>query len=388
MKRLRILADTNICELAPAVAAFADVTLREGREIRRQDLMATDALLVRSVTQVDEELLEGTPVKFVATATSGFDHIDRSYLQSRGIGFAHSPGSNANSVVEYVLTAIAAVDDHLDTLLSGGRVGIVGYGHIGKLLNQRLKALGIDTIVYDPWLDASEVDNRAELAQVLACQVVSLHCSLGTEQPWPSKHLLNTDALSLLPSTSLLINASRGPVVDNLALQQRMLRDEAPTVVLDVWEWEPEVKDELLVSVRLGTAHIAGYSYDSKLNATAMLVNGVTQHFALPPADIRAGAGKEGSALVLPESDASGAAFLRNILLAQYDIKRDDATLRAMIQHAAGDKALADAGFDRLRKTYPVRRELAGHPVKGTYTQEQRDWLLALGCVPIEDKPA
>ena len=387
MKRLNIVADTNICELAPAVAPFADLTLREGREIRRQDLVAADALLVRSVTRVDEELLEGTPVKFVATATSGFDHIDRAYLQARGIGFAHAPGSNANSVVEYVLTAIAAVDDHLDILLSGGRVGIVGYGHIGKLLRQRLTALGIDTLVYDPWLDASEMDNSAELAQVLACQVVSLHCSLGAEPPWPSKHLLDSETLSLLPSTSLLINASRGPVIDNRALQQRLLRDEAPTVVLDVWEWEPEVEGELLASVRFGTSHIAGYSYDSKLNATAMLIDGVCQHFALTATDNKAGAGGERSALLIPESDASGAIFLRKTLLAQYDFKRDDAALRAMIQQAAGDKALAGAGFDRLRKTYPVRRELAGHPVKGATTQEQRDWLLALGCALVEGEP-
>ena len=387
MKRLNIVADINICEIAPAVASVADVTLCKGREIGRQDLIATDALLVRSVTQVDEELLEGTPVKFVATATSGFDHIDRAYLQARGIGFAHAPGSNANSVVEYVLTVIAAVDDQLGTLLRGGRVGIVGYGHIGKLLHQRLTALGIDTLVYDPWLDASEVDNPAELAQVLACQVVSLHCSLGAEHPWPSKHLLNSETLSLLPSKSLLINASRGPVIDNRALQQLLLQDEAPAVVLDVWEWEPEVEGELLASVRLGTSHIAGYSYDSKLNATAMLINGLNQHFALSTADIKVGVGGEGSALLIPESDACGALFLRNILLAQYDIKRDDANLRTMIQHAAGDKALAGAGFDRLRKTYPVRRELAGHSVKGIYSQEQKGWLRALGCVLMEDAP-
>jgi erythronate-4-phosphate dehydrogenase len=152
VKRLNIVADTNICELASAVASFADVTLREGREMRRQDLMTSDALLVRSVTQVNEELLEGTPVKFVATATSGFDHIDRAYLQDRGIGFAHAPGSNANSVVEYVLTAIAAVDDHLEKLLSGGRVGIVGYGHIGRLLRRRLTALELTVLSMIPCL--------------------------------------------------------------------------------------------------------------------------------------------------------------------------------------------------------------------------------------------
>jgi erythronate-4-phosphate dehydrogenase len=382
VKRLNIVADTNICELASAVASFADVTLREGREMRRQDLMTSDALLVRSVTQVNEELLEGTPVKFVATATSGFDHIDRAYLQDRGIGFAHAPGSNANSVVEYVLTAIAAVDDHLEKLLSGGRVGIVGYGHIGRLLRRRLTALGIDSAVYDPLLDASEMDSPAELSQVLACEVVSLHCSLTAEQPWPSRHLLDAETVSLLPSTSLLINASRGPVIDNLALQQQLLRDASPTVVLDVWEWEPEVRADLLGNVRLGTSHIAGYSYDSKLNATAMLINGLTRHFGLPAAEMVTGG--EGRALLIPESNACGAVFLRKTLLAQYDITQDDTTLRSIVQHAAGDNALAGAGFDRLRKTYPVRRELAGHPVKGTYTHEQRDWLLALGCVLVD----
>ncbi len=150
---LTILADENIPAVEHYLGALGRVQRVNGRTLERAQLQDVDILLVRSVTRVDEALLAGCPVKFVGTATSGFDHIDRRLSGAHGIAFAYAPGSNANSVVEYVLAAIAAVGDKLEQLLAGGVVGIVGYGAIGKAVAARLAALGIRYRIYDPWLD-------------------------------------------------------------------------------------------------------------------------------------------------------------------------------------------------------------------------------------------
>lgn len=221
---LQVVADENIPALETVLGAVASVTRLPGRSISREQLQQADALLVRSVTQVNADLLEGTSVGFVGTATSGFDHVDRDWLNTAQIDFAHAPGSNANSVVEYVLAAIGHVDDYLERLMTGGTVGIVGYGQIGKTLARRLSALGISYRISDPWLPANSGDNRAELDEVLACDVICLHPELTRRQPWPSYHLLGRHALNTIGQGQLLINASRGPVIDNKALLERLAK--------------------------------------------------------------------------------------------------------------------------------------------------------------------
>ena len=152
MVSFTLLADENIPAVDTYFGAFASIRRVAGRTLDHSQLQGVDLLLVRSVTRVDEALLRGSAVKFVGTATSGFDHIDRDYLAQHNIGFAHAPGSNANSVVEYVLAAIAAVEDKLELLLAGGSIGIIGYGVIGKAVAARFDALGIRCRIYDPWL--------------------------------------------------------------------------------------------------------------------------------------------------------------------------------------------------------------------------------------------
>lgn len=379
---LRLVADENI----PAVEAMfgPDVAVRRvaGRQLSRQQLNDADILLVRSVTQVNAELLAGSPVKFVGTATSGTDHIDLEFLRRAGIGFAHAPGSNANSVVEYVLAAIAALDDYLERLLAGGSVGIVGYGHIGRALAARLRALGIRCLINDPWLAAAEVDGSAGLEAVLACDVVCLHPELTREQPWPSYHLLGASELAQLGDGQLLINASRGPVIDNEALYRRLCQEPAPDVVLDVWETEPLVPSQLLAMVRLGTAHIAGYSYDGKLLATRMLRDAagawLGERFVVAGADVGEMQGplRIDRDIALPE-------MLRELLAASYRIKDDDQRLRDAASQVSPERCREN--FDQLRKCYPQRRELAGRTVVvGSDSGHWRDVVRALGCRPVE----
>lgn len=376
---LRILADENIPSVEHYLGNHGRVQRVNGRALQSAQLQDVDILLVRSVTRVNEALLAGTPVQFVGTATSGVDHIDRNYLAGQGIAFAYAPGSNANSVVEYVLSATAAVGGKLEQLLGGGALGIVGFGLVGKALAARLKALNIRYRVYDPWLDQGAIPHAASLDEILGCDVICLHPELTTEQPWPSYHLLGPVELQRLDPEALLINASRGPVVDNAALLAHVDGGRGPLVVLDVWEQEPDISASLLQRVALGTAHIAGYSHDGKLEATRMLSAAVTAHLQLPPPP---GDDPEGDAPTIRVSDClSGAELVRTLLHARYDIRRDDTLLREAI---LGSERDCGEAFDQLRRTYPQRRELIGSRIEtGSDKAEHRAIIEALGCIPV-----
>lgn len=378
MKALRILADQNIPAVHDGFGHLGEVRTIEGRGLRAADLRAVDVLLVRSVTRVDEQLLAGSPVHFVGTATAGVDHIDVAWLQHQGIGFAAAPGANANAVVEYVLAAIAAVDDYLERLLAGGRVGIIGYGHVGSLLAQRLQALGVGSLHYDPWLDQGALAAPASLARVLACEVVTLHPSLTTAGPWPSHHLLGPEMLHAVGPDQLLINASRGPVLANDALLARLRQAGAPSCVLDVWEFEPAVPADLLECVRFGTPHIAGYSHDAKLAATAMLAEALRAWLQLDTAEVIPGTAAP--VRELPQ-DLRGADLLRCLCQLRYDLAADDQRLRAAVLGTA--EADAQAAFDQLRKNYPLRRELAGSPVR-VRNKEQLPLVRAMGALVVD----
>lgn len=376
---ITILADENIPGVEDYLGAIARVHRVNGRTIDRAQLEDVDVLLVRSITRVDELLLRGSKVKFVGTATSGVDHIDRDYLVRSGIGFAHAPGSNANSVVEYVLAAIAAVDDKLEQLLAGGTVGIIGCGIIGRAVAARFEALGVPYRLYDPWLDQNTLTHAADLPTVLECDVVTLHAELTTAQPWPSHHLLGMNELKRLRDDALLINASRGPVVNNEALLTHLEQTSRPITVLDVWEGEPDISAALLAQVTLGTAHIAGYSLDGKLRATRQLSEAVTTYLELPPLP-KERQSEDSPALVIPER-VTRAGLVRYLVQSRYDIQLDDALLRQAVAGAA-DQSNRGAGFDLLRKSYRARRELAGAAVEGVRLPEHVALVRALGCVP------
>ena len=373
---MKIVADANIPAVEQYFAPFGQVTRVEGRSLQAAQLRAADVLLVRSVTRVDEALLTGSGVRFVGTATSGLDHVDRDYLAAAGIGFASAPGANANSVVEYVLAAIAAVDGQLERLLTGGTVGIVGCGAVGRTLAGRLDALGVGYRISDPWLDQGSVPHAAPLEAVLSADVVTLHCELTRRSPYPSYRLLGATELDRLGAGQLLINASRGEVIDEAALLARLSGEQPPVVVLDVWDGEPAIDMRLLDRLRLGTAHIAGYSLDGKLAATRMLRDAVQSY--IDTASAAHSPGPDSALSLQAPEDLSGADLVRHLVSRVYDIARDDRQLRDTAR--ANDPA---AAFDGLRREYRERRELAGSRVRiAAGTPEQAATIVALGCVP------
>lgn len=374
---LRVIADENMPAVEYFLGASAEVTRVNGRTMKPAQLHNADVLLVRSVTRVEQRLLAGTGVKFVGTATSGIEHVDVEYLKGEGIGFSRAAGSNANSVVEYVLCAIANDGDRLEKLLAGATLGVVGYGLVGRAVVARFTALGVKCRVFDPWLSSDELEQPSSLEHVLACDVICLHAELTQKKPWPSYHLLGEKQLAGLTAQQLLINASRGPVIDNRALKQRLSRPGAPTVVLDVWEGEPELDCVLLDQVRFGTAHVAGYSLDGKILATRMLCETLCAQFGI---ELAAGDAPrtDFAELSVPTNSNGAASLVRKLLAQRYDIREDDRLLRQACRNSPGSVAGA---FDALRKHYPERGELAGSRLDlSKMSDSERAVAQALGC--------
>lgn len=344
---LVIVADENIPLLEHYFGGLGELRRYPGRQLSAAQVAAADVLLVRSVTRVDAALLADSRVRFVGTCTIGTDHLDKDWLDRRGIRWCSAPGCNANSVVEYVFAALA----ELNVPWWQQTVGIVGCGNVGGHLYRRLRALGVSCAVYDPLLEPGAVPELTDLATVLRAGIVCLHAPLTTSGPWPSYHLLNEDALHQLRPGAVLISAGRGAVVDNQALRRVLARRPDLRVVLDVWEPEPALDPALLQQVQIGTPHIAGYSMDGKEAGTRMVCRALRDFLGLA-GEVAPAVPVPRQSCVVPEGLTSAGAVLAAALEQAYAIRADDARLRA----AAATSALPQA-FDQLRKEYPARRE-------------------------------
>ena len=352
---MKFLIADNIPYAQAVFTPHGTVERFTGREPESRQLEHADVLLVRSITEVNEKLLRCAPqLKLVGTATIGIEHLDQSALRQRDIHYVNSPGANAESVGEYVLTAVLALADKHQWQLAQQRVAIIGAGHTGQAAGRRLAALGLRVEYYDPpRAERDSAFKSVALQRALSADIISLHVPLIKDGTSPTYHLLDATRLAQLKSHQLLINASRGAVVDNQALLER-LRKGAFGTVLDVWEGEPDILAELLEFVEIATPHIAGHSLNGKVRGTQMLYDACVDFFAWKDA-------KPDWAALLPAPAALGwscismptQATLSAWALQNYDIWADDARMREEGTHAAG--------FDRLRREYPVRFELCSH---------------------------
>jgi erythronate-4-phosphate dehydrogenase len=354
---MQILFDENIPFGAEAFSTLGAARACPGRAMTNADVHDVDLLFVRSVTRVNAELLEGSRVKFVATATSGSDHIDGAYLARRDIPWCDAIGSNANSVAEYVVAALLELGARHDFTLAGKSVGVIGVGHVGSLVVEKAHALGMTVVLNDPPRQRAEADfPGVVLDEALQCDVVSVHVPLTKEGPDPTYHLLNADRLRALHPGTILVQSSRGAVTDCTALKNCLAARQELLTVLDVWEGEPAIDPELLELVDLGTSHIAGYSWTSKVLATAMIyheacrVLGVSPAWTPPalPADTAA------TVIDLAGAPATDEDILRFAVRGVYDLAADDLRLRHLPSLPLGEQGTY---FDRLRKQYPVRLE-------------------------------
>lgn len=361
---MKILVDENIPLARELFARFGEVVARPGRTLAEADVRDADVLLVRSVTRVDAALLAGSRVRFVGTATIGTDHVDLDWLRAQGIAFASAPGSNAMSVVDYVTSALLELADRHGITLAGRRAGIVGRGNVGGRLQARLQAMGLQVLACDPPLAEAGQTGLVELAAIADCDIVSFHTPLVREGAHPTHHLGDAALLARLRPGAIVLNTSRGAVVDNAALREALDRRDDLLAVLDVWEGEPRPDPALVARVALATPHIAGYAYDGKLRGSAMLHDALCGFLGERPG-LALDALVPAAARQVIDLAALAPRRAIDLVRASYRIGEDDAALRASLRGGGGDDARA-AAFDRLRRDYPLRREFAQVTLAGT----------------------
>jgi erythronate-4-phosphate dehydrogenase len=359
---MKIVADQNIPFLRHYFSAFGDILAVDGRDITPAQLRDADALLVRTVTRVDSELLAGSRVRFVGSPTSGIDHLDTVFLERAGIPWAAAPGCNARSVAEYVLSAICVLTEMHEIRLSGMRAGIIGCGHAGSWTARLLGAAGVECVLHDPPLQENTGEWRYRpLEEALDADIVTLHVPLTRDGPYPTAGMVDSRFLSALRPDALLVNTARGEVVDEQALIAALRNGRGLRAIIDVWRHEPDVNAELLGEADVATPHIAGYSTDARLRASATVAMAMGRILAPglavagDPALPGAGAAEMQVGGV---SDPETA--VRMAVLSSYDVRSDAIVLRRLLQEDDGERR---RGFLEARNHYPLRREFPAHRI-------------------------
>ena len=357
---MKIVADANIPFVKDAFSSAGSVVTINGRDVTPEMVSDADVLLVRSVTEVDANLLEHSAVKFVGTATIGTDHVDLDYLERNHIGFSSAPGSNAISAAEYVVSSLLALAKAKTIQLSDKTVGIVGCGNVGFNVLTRLQALGMQCLVYDP-PRALLYDDREYSAwnEVIQADIVSAHVPLTFSGDYPTYQMFDQSFFEQLKEQSVFINTARGRAVDETALLSVLQHRADLNLVLDVWRSEPNINIDLLNKAAIATSHIAGYSLDGKVRGTEMIYKAVCEFFdlkhswpkpVLPFADSY-------TAMQFNDDQSDDQVIFQSVFNA-YNVMEDDARLRKITKLEINQRG---EYFDSLRKNYPIRREFSNY---------------------------
>jgi erythronate-4-phosphate dehydrogenase len=357
---MKLIIDENITFAKEAFSSLGNSKLMDGRTLTNKDVQDADVLVVRSITNVNAELLKNSDVKFIGTATIGTDHIDLEYLKNQNIRFADAKGCNADSVAEYVFTALLKVASVKNISLQEKTIGVVGVGNIGSRVVRLAESLGMKVLKNDPPLERKGIGNNYfNLDKILQADIITFHVPLDLDGIDKTFHLLDENNLKRIKNGTIIINSSRGAVIDNQALlAESTVRDFE--LVLDVWENEPSISTELLSKTKISTPHIAGYSFEGKVNGTNMIYNALCQYLNFQPS----------WQPILPEIQRKKLRFpegktdeekLYNLFSSIYNIKKDDELLRKIEFLKPNERA---SYFDLLRKKYPVRREFSNYVVQ------------------------
>ncbi|MBN2302585.1 MAG: 4-phosphoerythronate dehydrogenase PdxB [Lentisphaerae bacterium] len=348
---MKIVCATNMPYAREAFTTLGDVKVIEGRRISADDVRDADILAIRSTTDVNRQLLEGSRVKFVGTATIGIDHLDIDYMEKNGIAWCYSPGCNANSVSEYVTAALLFLADRYNLVLAGKTIGVIGVGNVGRRVVEKAQALGLHVLQNDPPRQRTEGGNQfVNLETVLKeSDILTLHVPLTNDGQDPTRHMVDASFLEKAKNGCILINAARGAVVDTNALIGALGNGKISHTIIDTWEGEPQYRSDLLEVADIGTPHIAGHSFEGKVAGTVMVFRAACKFI---------GTDSEWSPdNLLPEplvpkltinvsSYKRREQLLHALVKAVYDIKADDSRFRA-----------GNEEFDSLRRNYPIRRE-------------------------------
>jgi len=370
-KPLKIVVDHNIPGVDRTFACHGDVVAIDGRAMDRDQLRMAQALIVRSVTAVNEDLLEGTDVRFVGTTTIGTDHMDIRWLEQRGIRWASAPGCNADAAAQYTLAMMLLAGKRLGFNLGSCSVGIVGHGNVGSRLHNLLDAYGVKIIeVCDPPLADAGKHGMISMAEIANCDVVTFHVPLTRSGPYPTIGLVGEPFLSCLHAGALLVNTSRGKVTQSEALQN-WLASGLGHAALDVWPDEPDIDAGLLGLTTVATPHVAGYSLDGKMRGTEMVYLKFCNWLKTNPVS------RNLVSALAPQfrADNRGLTTERAVLTA-CPVERDDAQMRKLAQLSPDRRP---AFFDELRRTYPQRRDFSGWRLSSDAPEEIAMTLRKLG---------
>ncbi len=373
---MKIIADENIPYVKEAFAESGVVVSVPGKEITKDVCKDATILLVRSVTRVDEDLLDSTAVKFVGTATVGIDHIDTGYLEDQTIGFASAPGSNANSVSEYVVAALLQLEYLKKCSLRDCTIGIIGVGNVGSRVFRMAQALGIRCLLNDPpkkrmtssdfYLPQDEVLSESD--------IVTLHVPLTQQGPEKTYHLVDRDFLEAMKNDSILINTSRGKVIDEETMCETGSK-KMGGLVIDVWESEPAINLDFLSMTDIASAHIAGYSFNGKLNGIKMIHDAACAFFYKNKKwQCESILDKQkGETINLSKSENP----VYDAVKKAYSIMKDDENIRKIVNLS---ESKPGPYFEELRKKYRKRLEFSQFVISSNEVKkEEADVLQELG---------
>lgn len=356
---MKIIIDNKIPYIKGALEPFAEIIYLPGNKTTPAVVKDADAIITRTRTLCNEKLLAGSKVKFIATATIGFDHIDTEYCRKAGIVWTNAPGCNAKSVEQYVASALFSWSLSRRQKLAGKTIGIVGVGNVGKNVARFCEIIGMKVLLNDPPREKAEDSSHFVSLGTIQdeADIITFHVPLNRTGRDATYHMANNDFLSGLAKKPVLINSCRGEVFDTKAITAALRNGEIADVIIDCWENEPLIDMELLDTAFLATPHIAGYSKDGKANGTTMSVQALSRFFNLgidnwQPAEVELPASTE---IELNGIQRSDEALLAEAILSTYNIETDDETLRNN-----------PADFEMLRSDYPIRREF---PIYTIYAQ-------------------
>ncbi len=348
---MKIVIDDKIPFIKGVLEPYAEVVYLPGAVFAHGNINDADALIIRTRTKCNEALLKSTSVKFIATATIGYDHIDTDWCEANGITWTNAPGCNSGSVHQYIASVLATLSAHFGFKFEGMTLGVVGVGNVGSKVARLGEALGMKVLMNDP--PRAEKEGPAQfvpLSEILQMSdIITLHVPLNLSSPYRTHHLFDAATFDCLPRRTILINSSRGEVVDNMALKHVLKSRSIGAAVLDVWENEPDIDRDLLPFLNIATPHIAGYSADGKANGTAMSVRALSRFFGLPLTAWQPSGVPEPVQSLRFELDCSGKSLQQCLCEAvwhTYSVNDDDGNLRA-----------SPGTFEKQRGDYPIRRE-------------------------------
>jgi erythronate-4-phosphate dehydrogenase len=354
---MKIVVDDKIPFLKGALEPYADVVYMPANLINTEALKEADALLIRTRTKCNRNLLEGTRVKFIGSATIGYDHIDTNYCKKKNITWTNAPGCNSSSVQQYIAAALLKISSEFNFNLKDKTLGIIGVGNVGSKIEMFARRMGMKVLLNDPPRARSEGKmNFHSLIRVLSySDIVTVHVPLNAGGEDPTYHLFNEEIFGKFKQGVWFFNSSRGEVTDTKALKKILSDRKLAGAVIDVWEDEPGIDIELMQQAYIATPHIAGYSTDGKAKGTAMVVNSLSRYFNLKSENWYP------SNIPLPVSpyisidckNKKEEDIVREAVIHTYDINEDSIKLR-----------LSPADFEKLRGEYPIRREFPAYTVE------------------------